>query len=903
MAERLGSSAPDTLNGTVADDQLYGFGSSDVLNGLDGQDFLDGGTGNDEMNGGAGSDIYVVDSAADIVNEADVLGYDSVYAETTYALSSATRVERLAVRDNLSIGALNLTGNDFTIEIFGSNGVNILTGGGGNETILAFAGNDTLRGGGGNDLLDGGLGNDVMEGGAGNDRLVVDNAGDVVVELAGEGFDQVYAKVSYIVPSGAHVEQLFGFTISAQDVDLTGNDFSTEIRGTLGVNILTGGASADVLLAYAGNDMLNGNGGNDYLDGGAGSDAMNGGAGDDTYVVDNALDVVTEANSAGFDIVYATTTFTLTANSEVERLSVLDHLQTTAISLTGSDRTRDVYGNNGANVLTGGAASNVLLGFAGNDTLNGLGGDDQLLGMDGNDALEGGNGVDRLEGGIGNDYLDGGAGNDVLLGGTGDDIYIVDNSNDLITELGGEGFDIVYATGNYVVRSGASVERLSTIDDLATDAINLTGTNIGTVIRGNSGANILTGGSAADTLHGLAGADDLRGGGGGDYLDGGTGGDAMAGGDGNDTFIVDSALDSVSEGGGEGIDTVYTSVDFKLGSADIETFAAIDAAATTPLRLFGSGSANWLHGNAGDNLLDGAGGADTLTGYGGADIFNFSTFDPNAATSPVTTITDFTPGVDKIRLDTTAFLGTLGNATFFEVGAKATLATTRIVYDPTTGALKWDADGSGRESEGIPSRPDVTFGMLTAGLNLTASDFIIEANQAPQANPDAFSITFDSSGGRYWLNILANDFDVDGLDLIAYRMGLLGQPLQNAFGAVSGVVIQGTYGNIIAEGRGTSFSYQINPNDPDTLALAPGQTVTETWVYEVSDGRTMFNVPQDFELTAQAQFTISFTKMANGSLSAAAASSATDFLSDAIDAMSAGLPVSQPHELFGAGLF
>jgi Ca2+-binding RTX toxin-like protein len=98
---------------------------------------------------------------------------------------------------------------------------------------------------------------------------------------------------------------------------------------------------------------------------------------------------------------------------------------------------------------------------------------------------------------------------------------------------------------------------------------------------------------------------------------------------------------------------------------------------------------------------------------------------PGAANADL--ITDFTSGVDKVRLDNAAHagIGTLGffalNDARFFAGAGATGgadASDRVVYDTSTGDLYYDADGSGAGAA-------LLFATLQDHPSLAASDIAV----------------------------------------------------------------------------------------------------------------------------------------------------------------------------------
>ena len=522
----VGGNGKNTLSGGAGQDRLIG-GSSD--------DYLDGGTGADTMIGGAGNDIYIVDDAGDVVTELADGGVDEVRTTLgTYALGD--NVENLTYA---GAAAFTGTGNALDNVITGGAYGNTLSGGAGNDTLIGGAGKDVLDGGEGDDFLDGKGGADTMRGGAGNDTYVVDTAGDVVTELANEGIDEVRTTLgSYTL--GANLENLtyLGSTAFIG----TGNALDNVITGGAGNDTLSGGAGNDRLIGGAGNDTLLGGDGNDYLDGGAGADSMNGGAGDDTYVVDNYADQVIELANGGNDTVNTTLSMYM-LSTNVENLRYL-----------GSSNFIGM-GTASANVMTGGSGNDYLWGGAGNDT---------------------------LYGGAGDDVLDGGIGADTMYGGAGNDTYTVDDVNDKVIELPGEGTnDVVRATVSYTLSD--NVETLW-LDGNA--AINGTG---------NAGNNTITGNNAANILRGGGGNDILRGGGGNETLYGGTGDDQLFGDAGNDILYGGGGKDLLDGGAGADIyrflpgdlgKTVATSATVVLGAGqgDKIDLSAIDANSATTTR-------------------------------------------------------------------------------------------------------------------------------------------------------------------------------------------------------------------------------------------------------------------------------------------------------------------------------
>lgn len=670
-----GDFGDDILSGGTGFDRLEGDAGDDYLLGGDRRDTLIGGTGTDTLEGGTDEDTYFVDNKLDIVIEGvnPTDGNDQVYSSVSFTLPE--NVEDLSLNEEITLitdpssdpsSAINGTGNNLDNSIEGNRSDNIISGLDGDDTLSGGSfyidSGDLIFDGSGNDTLDGGNGSDNLIGGVGNDKMV----------------------------GGA------------------GNDSFDDILSTIVIGIIGPGSA----LIYEG------------------ADTLVGGEGDDSYTVDNLGDSIVEQVNEGQDIVISILDADYTLGANVDDLVLLQGL-------------------NG----TGNKLDNVIIGNPSNNTINGNAGADVLLGGKGTDTLIGGKGDDILDFYIGLDfyrpvsipsaliflYEESGADVDTLIGGKGNDFYFVDNANDLLVEKGNEGINdvITDVIGVYTSLENTNFESLITINSTVTG-----NSRDNTLISVGNNA-VITGKKGNDTL-GAEGLGTLT----------------LIGGVGNDTYLIELdtkdglAPDSpivrtynIDEKLNEGTDLVKSKYSFTL-SSNLENLTLLDEEDfNVSFDIDGTGNTlnNRINGNNANNLLDGESGNDTLIGGGGIDtliggIGNDSLaggagddrltgnagkdrFVFKSKTEGLDTITDFVVVDDTIDVSKAGFGGGLTagaaiTAAQFRVGTGAGDSSDRFIYNRTTGALLFDADGTGASAQ-------LQFAQLSTGLSMTNNDIFV----------------------------------------------------------------------------------------------------------------------------------------------------------------------------------
>jgi Ca2+-binding RTX toxin-like protein len=520
--------------------------------------------------GAGGNDTYELRAANTVVTEGSGAGTDLVHTYLGAAnmeqgeFTLAANVEQLTVHA-VAAGTFYASANDLANVVQGAveSGVSasltqfVLDGGVGSDTVAGGGGADFLIGGLGADLLRGLEGNDEMTsgsynfatgvttfdlstvdtllGGKGNDYYVVRN-GDVVTEVAGEGFDTVSLNLALSVMASTTVAGVQTYTYA-----LPANVEALQLASLLNHGSAGGATSRVLAVTASGNaDRLtalgeiwdDGAGGLPdlivRLDGGAGADILEafastagvediatlvGGLGDDVFLLSGDAITTVEAAAGGTD-----TALLLDGGGSLDVDLVTYALDANVDNLlVGNDDHLILYGSQGGAYLagtrfdlTGNALANLIVGAGSADT------------------------------------LDGGVGADTLVGGAGNDSYLVDNLLDRLIEDGaGGGIDslTVSISGYNMAVNAWNVEN-ATYDngggDLD-DALNVTliGNNLDNTLTGGQNGGELLGVGGDDVLIGGAGDDTLRGGNGDDTLDGRGGEDHLYGGFGADTFILD----------------------------------------------------------------------------------------------------------------------------------------------------------------------------------------------------------------------------------------------------------------------------------------------------------------------------------------------------------------------------
>jgi Ca2+-binding RTX toxin-like protein/subtilisin-like proprotein convertase family protein len=664
----------------------------------------------------------------------------------------------------------NAIGTIYNDVLIGSDAANTLVGDLGNDTISGGAGDDILLGGAGDDVLNGGTGSNTIDGGAGLDWAVFAGVWfdyDITYDAAtstyhvahhGTADADTVTNVEIFdflgLGIGSQIDAAATIEVAPTVASVAASTVQTALQGAAKSIAVVTGADANLALGDQLAFSLTNADGSDYH-------------GTFHIAQTSATTAVIYSNdaSADLDASVIVKISDLSGNSVTQSLHLSDFaapptvggqdvdalsvetavnfykLAPDALNLThtgGSDFVG--IGNELNNVIIGGAGNDYLIGGNGNDTLIDGSGLNTLQGGAGDDiyavqsnldtVFEFANeGTDQVQtfltsyhlspnvenltfiggadhtgignelanviiGNTGNDTLDGGLGADTLIGGAGNDTYIVDNVGDVVTEKPNEGIDTVKTDALSSYTLGANVENLTH-----------TGSNDFAGI-GNALDNVIIGGT---------GNDYLIGGDGNDTLIDGSGLNTLQGGAGDDIYAVQSNYDTVYEVAGEGTDQVQTFLSTYVLPANVENLTFIGANAHTGV---GNAENNVIVGNDGDDLLNGMTGNDTLTGGAGADLFVFST--AIAGGNNVDTITDFAVNVDRIVLDHSIFSGLAPTGVLpdaaFSWGTET--ADTRIIYNNETGAISYDADGSGGAAA-------IQFATVGAHLGLSAHDFLV----------------------------------------------------------------------------------------------------------------------------------------------------------------------------------
>jgi Ca2+-binding RTX toxin-like protein len=700
-----GTADADLIVGNDLGNFIDGAAGNDVIVGGSGNDFLFGGSGNNVISGGAGDDFITADSGNNIISGGS--GNDSIV---------------------MGDGHDVISGGDGADIIYGQGGHDVISGGDGDDLIYGGEGDDILSGGAGSDVIEGGgstagnenvVGNyyfvsseDFLFGGAGNDTFAIGEEFEVrtYIEGGASGLDNSGNAARYIDVSELEGEELVVFdTVTGEYVEIEDQEMSEEIETDVRLNLATRPGSSEIntaattIAGYNAVDTLEFNKSGDFdesllfkgierieLASGVnislsseqfednGESLSLGFLNPGTHVYGVAggptesVTVELEFEEAEFepdeDIVGAEEVEYDAAEFSVEEYSVASLFHNVDMIYDASEGEAGsfthVYGGNES-----AGATETVYGSEGVDYGVMNGGNDTYYGADGNDVLVGGSGADSLYGEDGDDIFE--------IGGFGTGVSGTTSAAD-------DGQQEWIATGaeHDLIVGGDGVDTLRITTGIGAD----TKAN-GTIVLNDANfqsMEVVQVGGTVDQLNVENEALQML----------------------NDHyyFQANGNVDDLSNSLGNNGGTINNVV--------------VDASGVTAngLRFEGNADDNTFIGTTQDDVFVSNSGNDVLTGGAGADTFVFGKVHEQVVTgdddevqtyvdtafelSGIDFITDFMSGLDKIALNTDMFSSlTVGgfSAGNLVVGSGATAGDVDdyILFDTSTFALSYDADGSG----------------------------------------------------------------------------------------------------------------------------------------------------------------------------------------------------------------